>query len=279
MKKLTCLVLGSLLLISSYAHATISPAKKLDQDSFELGETLIYRVHYGWLDAGVVVMKVDSQLHQVHNKPCYKIDVAGESKGLLHTFLKLKNEFGSYLDSSLLISQGAYRRIQEGKYRKNERVSFHHHEKLAIVDRLAEDTEQVVDIVRFPICEDIQDIVSSWYVLRTKDFSQVHVGDTLSSPIFFDDILYPNFQTKFLGRKCIKTKLGPINALVLAPLVPFTSNGPSIFAGENSVELFLSDDQNKVPLKIKIKLIVGAVEIDLIQYQGLKHELKQAKKE
>jgi hypothetical protein len=275
MKKLSYLNLFFLLLVTFQVQA--SAATNLE--SFTLGESLTYRIHYGWLDAGIATMKVDRQFHEVHGQTCYKIDVAGESKGLLYLFLKAKNEFGSYLDSTALISQASYRYIQEGKYRKSERVSFNHPQKLAIVERLATDgdTEPPLDTVAFPICDQIQDMVSNWYVLRTRDFSQVPVGQIFSNPIFFDDILYQDFQTKFLGRTRIKTKLGYINALVLAPLVPFTSNGSSIFAGENSVELFLSDDENKIPLKIKIKLIVGAIEMELIQHQGLKHELKLAK--
>jgi hypothetical protein len=86
------------------------------------------------------------------------------------------------------------------------------------------------------------------------------------------------FFFRFLGRKALKTKVGTFNALVLAPVVPFASGGTSIFDGENSVELFLSDDENKIPLKVKIKLLVGAVEIDLAKYQGLKHEIKRKRK-
>ena len=265
-------------LLSFQAQPAAMLPKPLPQAAFLLGEHLTYKVHYGWLDAGIATMKIDPQIHEVHGKPCYKIDVAGASKGLLYLFLKMKNEFGSYLDTTTLVSQGSYRFIEEGKYRKNERVSFDHDKKLAIVERLAEDTQEPVDTVAFSVCDHIQDIVSSWYVLRTHDFKQMQVGELLSNAIFFDDTLYQNFQTKFLGKKTIKTKFGYLDALVLAPLVPFTTNGPSIFAGENSVELFLSDDENKIPLKIKIKLIVGAVEIELIKYQGLQHALKKSQK-
>jgi hypothetical protein len=114
MKKLSYLTLFFLLLVTFQRQVSAAT----NQESFTLGESLTYRVHYGWLDAGVATMKVDHQFHNIHGKTCYKIDVAGESKGLLYLFLKMKNEFGSYLDSTALISQASYRYIQEGKYRK-----------------------------------------------------------------------------------------------------------------------------------------------------------------
>jgi hypothetical protein len=272
------LILGALISLQPQASVIA-----IEQDNFHLGETLVYQVHYGWLNAGLATMKIDSQLHTVNSQPCYRIDLEGEAKGMLYLFFKMKNKFRSYLSSSTLTPQGFYRYIQEGKYRKIERVTFDHTNKLAIVESLAEGSEQSLDTVTFPICEHIQDIVSNWYVLRTQDFSQTEVGQIFSNPIFFDDILHPNFQTKFLGRKRIKTKFGVINTVVVAPLIPFITQGPSIFAGENSVEIFLSDDKNKIPLKIKIQLVAGAVEMDLLDYQGLKHDLvfqtaKQRKK-
>lgn len=241
--------------------------------SLNPGEQLTYKVHYGFVDAGLVVMKIDNTIHSINDRPCYKIDVNGESTGLLYLFLKMKNHFGTYLDTTALIPQHFYRDIHEGTYRKNERINFDHAQKRVIVEQLNDAGTQVITKDEFGIYDNVQDIVSTWYVLRNVDFSKIQLGDILYCPVFFDDVLYEKFKTKFLRRETIKTKLGRMNTLVLAPLVPFSSTGKSIFAGENSVELFLSDDQNKIPVKIKIKLLVGAVEIDLINYKSLQYPL------
>lgn len=255
------------------ATRTTFAAPTPTDNSFVPGEQLTYKVHYGWLDAGLVNMLVDKELHTVNGNPCYKIDIAGESKGLLYLFLKMKNHFCTYLDTTQLVPQLFYRDIHEGTYRKNEKVTFDHIQKQIQVQELNNEGTEVVNQEMFLMVGQVQDIVSTWYLLRNLDFSQLQVGDILHSPVFFDNVLYEKFQTKFLGRKKIKTKIGHINAIVVAPLVPFSSTGKSIFAGENSVELFLSDDENRIPLKIKIKLLVGAVEIDLISYQGTKSPL------
>jgi hypothetical protein len=252
--------------------------KKTTPNAFIAGEHLTYNVHYGWLDAGVVDMTVDPQLYVINEKPCYKVDVAGESKGLLYLFLKMKNHFRSYLDTEKYVPQQFYRDIEEGKYKKKEQVTFSHQTNQVIVETLSDSTSEVISTETFVVGPDVQDIVSSWYVLRHMDFSTLQVGDIVYSPIFFDNILYEKFQTKFLGKKKIKTKLGYINTLVLAPVVPFTNQKKSVFADENSVELFLSDDENKVPVKIKVKLLVGAVEIDLVSHHGLQYPLALHKK-
>lgn len=241
--------------------------------SINPGEYFTYRVHYGFVSGGLVVMSIDPAIHLVNERPCYKIDVNGESTGLLYIFLKMKNHFGSYLDTTTLIPQYFYRNIHEGTYRKNEKINFDHQKKLVIVEQLDNQGSHVTAKNEFAVPDNVQDIVSTWYALRNVDFSQVQTGDILYTPVFFDDVLYEKFKTKFLRKETIKTKLGRIPTLVLAPLVPFSSTGKTIFAGENSVELFLSDDENKIPVKIKIKLLIGAVEIDLISCKGLKAPL------
>lgn len=264
--------LGLLWLLAGFLTEDVDPCRGCTpNNSFDVGELLTYRIHYGCLDAGRATMQVDSQLHEVNGRLCYRIDVSGVSKGLLYVFLKMENQFVSYLDATALVSQRFSRCIREGKYKKDETVIFDHTKNIAIVQRLDADTQEPRDTVCFAVSEHIQDIVSSWYTLRMVDFSKAKKGDVFSIPIFFDDILYKQLQVRFIAKKVVKTKQGKFNALVLAPIIPFVKRGPSIFDGANSVELFLSDDQNKIPLKIKVKLLIGAVEIDLVKYQGLKN--------
>ncbi|MEO1219511.1 MAG: DUF3108 domain-containing protein [Bacteroidota bacterium] len=262
------------LLITSFSQATDPVAyRHMPNTSFGPGESLTYRVHYGWLDAGVATLKVDNQLHTVNGRSCYKIDVKGKARGLLNLFLKMKNHFGSYIDTQALVSQGFYRYVQEGSYRKNERVHFDHAHKLAIVEQLDEHTQELRDTVTHGVTEHIQDIVSSWYTLRALDLGQIEVGDVLSIPVFFDDILYKAFQIRFLGRQRVKIQGHVFDTLVFEPIIPFASASNSIFASEHAITLFLSDDANKIPIKIKCQLLVGAVEVDLVKYKGLIHKL------
>jgi hypothetical protein len=274
---ITCLLvllLASFNSVKHYQPTEINfPLQIKEQNSFALGEQLTYRVHYGWVEAGQVTMLVDRNIHHINNKPCYKIDVGGASSGMLYLFLKMENHFGSYLDTTQFIPHQFYRNVKEGTYRKNEKITFDHENKKILVSQLEPQTNQLISEETFEIGDRVQDIVSIWYLLRNLNFKKISVGNLLYAPVFFDDILYEKFSVKFLGRKVIKTKLGLMKTLVLAPLIPFQSTGKTIFDGENSVELYLSDDKNRIPVKITIKLLVGVVEIDLIATEGLQHPL------
>ncbi len=75
---------------------------------------------------------------------------------------------------------------------------------------------------------------------------------------FFEDEVY-DFKIRIVGREEVKTKLGKIRSIVISPIMPENS----LFDGENSIRVWISDDINKVPLKIKANMFVGAVEVDI----------------
>ena len=114
----------------------------------------------------------------------------------------------------------------------------------------------------------MQDLVSGYFYLRTVDYGRLRIGDTIKVSAFLEDKTY-DFRIKYLGKEKIDTKFGTINAIKLSPIMP--SNG--LFNGENSIKLWLSDDRNKVALKIEAEMFVGSVEIDLKHYQGLRNPM------
>ena len=64
----------------------------------------------------------------------------------------------------------------------------------------------------------------------------------------------------------VKSKLGKIVAIVIAPIIP--DNG--LLSGEYPIKAWISDDARKVPVKIEVKIILGAVEINLKEYSSKK---------
>lgn len=85
----------------------------------------------------------------------------------------------------------------------------------------------------------------------------------------FEDELY-DFGIKLGGRETIKTKFGKIKAIRLEPVMP---KDQDLFDGENSIRFWMSDDENRIPLKIEADMFVGAVEIDIKDYKNLSHPI------
>lgn len=239
------------------------PPPVMNNISFGRGEVIEYRAHYGFLNAAVARMIIDDSLFQVNGRPCYKIDVFGESVGMFDLMLRIRDNWGSYLDTAKVVPQRFWRKIKEGKYRKFEIVDFDQNENYATVVKYNYKRKKWKDKTYYDIPSHCQDMVSGYYYLRTLDLSRLRKGDIIVVDGFFDDETY-NFKIRYLGKEKLDTKIGKYNTHVFAPIMPENK----LFKGEDSIQFWLSDDENKIPLKIKANMFVGAVELDITSYQS-----------
>ncbi len=113
-------------------------------------------------------------------------------------------------------------------------------------------------------------MISTFYYLRNQiDRFKLKEGDFTDVNMFYGDENF-KFRLKFLRKEVIKTKFGSISTLVFRPYV----ESGRVFKEKESLTVWISDDDNKIPLKIKADLAVGSINADLDEYKGLKHWFK-----
>ena len=112
-----------------------------------------------------------------------------------------------------------------------------------------------------------QDMVSAFYYLRNHiDGNTLTDGETIDMDMFFDKENY-KFRLKFLGRDTIKTEFGKVPCLKFRPYV----QAGRVFKEKESLTVWVSDDDNKMPMLIKAELAVGSLKASLMEYDGLSH--------
>lgn len=235
--------------------------RQIKQDCLSRGEKMEYRVHYGFINAGEAIMKTDQAIHTVNGRQCYKVDVYGNTVGFFDMITQVRDNWGTYIDTSAIVSQTFYQSIQEGKYRKKEVIQFDQLRHNAIVNRLNKNDSSLIRKDTIATQPHMQDIVSGYYYLRTFDFSKMSEGEVFTISGFFDDTTY-NVQVKFLGREKLKTKIGEFDTVILSPIMPKNS----FFRGKNPIRAWISDDKKRIPLKVKAELLIGSLEIDIRAY-------------
>jgi len=109
-------------------------------------------------------------------------------------------------------------------------------------------------------------MVSVFFYIRNIDYSGLEDGDIIKIVTFFDDEIFP-FDMRYRGIETIKTRMGTYNCI---RLVPFVEPG-RIFNKEDDMTIWLSNDRNKVPVRVKFDLKVGSIKCDLIEFSGLKY--------
>jgi len=234
----------------------------LPQTNFGVGEHLEYRVRYGIFSAAEAVVDVAPQIQYVNGRPCYKINILGTTLGAFSWFAKVRDEWQSWTDTSAIVSQKFYRNIQENNYRKVETTLFNHGSD----DALVTDEEGTK---KYDVPNHVQDAISGYFYLRTLDFSKLALNEAVEVPTFFENKVY-KLKAKYRGRDVVRTKYGKINALRITPIMP----NNQLFKGENSIRIWISDDANKVPIKVEVDLWVGSMVMEVSNYRGARNSFR-----
>jgi hypothetical protein len=254
MKKI---ILLSLLFIT-VGFTTSETAK--NEPAFDVGEFFKFRIHYGMVTAGFATLELKEAVK--NNKKVFHVVGNGYTTGMTKFFFNVEDNYQSYFDKTTGKPYHFIRKIDEGGYTKNQEGFFNQEKNTVLVKDYKNKTENT-----FSTPENIQDIISTFYYLRNHpNIDKLKVGESIIVDMFFDDEVF-KFKLKYIGNENLKTKFGTVKTKMFRPLV----QSGRVFKEEESLTVWISDDENKIPLRIKASLAVGSLKADLESYKGLKH--------
>ncbi|WP_046743261.1 DUF3108 domain-containing protein [Kordia zhangzhouensis] len=251
-------ILSILILLVSF----ILQAQNKDT-AFQSGEWFKFRIHYGFINASYATLEVKDEY--LNGKNVYHVIGKGQTTGFASWFFKVDDNYESYFDKETGRPYKFIRQIDEGGHTKDIEIDFNHEREKALVNNKKHKTKKEYNIEK-----DVQDMVSAFYYLRNNyDVSNIKEGDEIILNMFFDKENF-KFKLKFLGREIMRTKFGKVPCLKFRPYV----QAGRVFKENESLTLWVSDDENKIPIRIKAKLMVGSLKADLDAFKGLKHPFK-----
>lgn len=227
--------------------------------SFSAGENITLVVFYNalgiYVNAGTANFNMSQE--KLGNKPVYHVVGTGVTNESYDWIFKVRDRYETYIDTATLKPYKFIRNVQEGNYKKYENVTFNHPANTALT------TDGVYKV---PNC--VQDIISAIYYARNIDFDKYKVGDKIPFTMFMDNELY-NMYIRYLGKETIKTRYGKFRAIKFKPLLV----KGNMFEGGEKMNVYVSDDENKIPLRIESPLVVGSVKVDMMSYKNLRYPL------
>lgn len=236
----------------------------VNNGSFTAGEWFQFRIHYGFLNASYATLTLDETV--LNGKEVYHVKGYGRTTGLARWFFKVEDNYESYFDKKDIKPYKFIRKIDEGGYTKDLEIDFDHKNNKAIVTDHKHNKENVLDTP-----DNIQDLLSAFYYLRNHyDINTVKKGDEITLDLLFEEDETFKFKLKYLGKVITNTKFGKVKCLKFRPYV----QSGRIFKEEESLTLWVSDDENKVPIRIQADLMIGSLKADLEAFKGLKHQFK-----
>lgn len=262
-------------IIIAYPTSPVDPTKDtnpdllptciIDNNVYQPGEKMVFKIFYNWtalwLSAGEVIFRVEDQV--IENIPVYHISAIGETYKSYEWVYKVKDKYETYIDKETLLPYKFARDAYEGGYIMKDEYNFDHSNNVVYTKNMKYDP---VREGQFQISACAHDAVSAIYYSRCIDFDQYQEGDKIPLEVFIDGDTY-NMYFRYLGKKKVRTKLGKFNTIKIQPLM--LNN--DYFDGGEHMAVYVTDDKNRVPVRIETPLTVGSIKADLIGYGGLKH--------
>ncbi|PKH49764.1 DUF3108 domain-containing protein [Tenacibaculum sp. Bg11-29] len=224
---------------------------------FKGGEWLKFKMSYsGFLKAGNATLSLKEE--NLKGKKVLHATGKGWTTGMIKWFFKVKDDYQSYFDIETGKPYLFKRKINEGGYKKNRHITFDQENNTAYVQDFIKKKENTISVTG------PQDMISTFYFLRSYNTKGMKKGEEIKVNMFFDNKSYP-FRLRFLGNEILKTKFGKIKTQKFRPLV----QSGRVFKAKESVTVWITADDNKIPIKMKASLAVGSLRADLEAYKGL----------
>lgn len=246
-----------LLLIVWPLQAISKSELKVDNKKVITNEALDYKISWGILTIGSGSTSIDRQLHRIGSRVCYKIEAKARTNGLAKIFY-LNNKWVSYVDTATINTQKSFRSIREIGYNVDEEVIFDTQANKAEVRILDKSSKAYTlqDIYDTP--GSMHDVVAGFLAFRLIDLSKFQPGKIFLINGFYKDTVY-KMEVLYMGTEFINTESGKILCYSVQPLMPKNK----VFDGEDAVKIWLSADKTQTVTRIRAKLNIATIQVDL----------------
>lgn len=261
MKSKLCLIIILILQTSLLASLSGDEFRKLPNKAFKEGEKLTFDVKYGFVTAGIATMQIP-KIKRISGRDAYHVTFEVNSVPSFDIFYKVRDRYETYIDVEGLFPWRFEQHIREGKYSRDFSAFFDQRKGKA------KTTEGEYDIPKY-----VHDIVSAFYFARTLDYSNLKKGDKIHLQNFYKDKVY-DLDVVYHGKETVEVDAGKFDCIIVEPLV----QEGGLFKSEGNIVIWLTDDDIKMPVRVKTKVVVGAIDADLTSYEGLAGPLKAKRK-
>jgi hypothetical protein len=222
---------------------------------FALGERFTYRISWMGIHAGTAVMEAASGPSPDGHRTLRFLTTATSSP-LLTKIYPVDNRVESLVDAETLLPQRLLFRRREGKRKNDFDVAFHHAQGtvLSIKDGVP---------TTIPIPPGTQDSISCLYVIRTAPALQPGFSQMMT--VHHDKKNY-RLEVRIEAIEKVRGPWGEIEAIRALAVMPFQG----IFLNQGNIRVWFTNDERRIPVRMKARVIVGSIVADLIDGFGPK---------
>jgi hypothetical protein len=248
--------------------STLKSQCKIDNYVFKANEELTYNVYYNWgfvwISAGNVKFNVKDTT--IQNKDYWIFMSTGESYQSYDWIFKVSDKYQSITSKDNLEPIYYKRETSEGGYNVNNKYIFNKNKDSIYTFTQNSKKELTKDTLKYQNC--LFDVLSATYYTRCLDFNKIENQDSLPIKTIIDNEII-TIKIKYHGKEIIEDKSEhKYNTIKFSTTVV----EGSVFKGDEEIFVWVSDDENKIPILIEAKILVGSVKVYLSEKQNIKYK-------
>ena len=217
------------------------------------GEIIQYNIQYGLFNVGEATISsiADSNGCGDH------LRALARSKGIARIFKSLNYCFESCMDTTTGLPNYASMNLLDRRSQVQNEFIFDHDSR----DDSSIVHSQMSGLHVVP--KNIYDLLTAYYFFRGNYISNCIENEMdIVIKIFIADILW-DLRIRYVGKETIKTKYGKIECLRFNP----STVAGNFFKNENDMTIWFTNDDNHIPVRIRLDMIIGSLNGNLVEYQ------------
>ena len=231
--------------------------RKIENKAFKEGEKLVYNIDYGFITAGIATMEIP-RIKRISGRNAYHVKFEVATVAGFDWLYKVRDRYETYIDVEGLFPWRFEQHIREGSYSKDFAAFFDQRKGIAKTSN-----------GEYEIPPYVNDIISALYYARVLDYSKLNVNDRFHMQNFYKDKVY-DLDVIYHGKETIEVPSGEFDCIIVEPLV----QEGGLFKHEGDIIVWMTDDDLRIPVKVRTKILIGYVEAKLTNYEGLAGKLE-----
>ena len=250
----------------------LSAVLPLPAQLYHPGEQLFYRVSYKakmFPNTEVGTVEVKTSEDTADGKSYYKVEGAGRTLPTYRWFFNLEDVYTVWIDTASLRPVRFESDIREGDY--TFRSDYVYDWEGSEIRTRWQSRQRPEQHKTMPLEENSMDPISLFFMLRAADAASFREGEPATLQMVLEDTIR-HLRYRYLGRETKKIRnMGKFRTLKFDCQLG-SSQGYS-FTDGSVFTIWISDDENKIPLYIESPVKIGSINAYISGYKGLKYPM------
>jgi hypothetical protein len=247
------------------------PVRSLEEDriAFQAGEHLEFALKYDWglIHTTVGSASIDLDTVSFNGTKAFYMKAFGRTSKMFDRVFKVREDFNTWFSVEGLRPLKFTRDTYEGRYRATNCFYYDWNAPERHIKADVFTSSSGKRYVELPLTECTADLPALFYYARNVDFDSVEPGKRYPMTFAIDDDVY-NVYFILFGRETIEVEgVGKVKTIKFAAKL---LEG-EVFTGEEDMLIWVSDDENRLPVYFEAPLLVGLATGRITSYTGLKY--------